>query len=298
MAQGKFVQSMIVTINRFFKERSTRQLIGVSLALVGLIAGFDHATGYELSFSIFYILPVALASWYGGKHAGLFVSVFSAMCWLILDMTSSHRYSQLVIPFWNATVRLLFFVLTSQLLAALNAQLKREEDMARTDGLTGTMNGRAFREAAQTLFGVAARHRRPTVLGYIDLDNFKKVNDTLGHAQGDHLLKSVAAVLLNSVRGTDLVGRLGGDEFAVLLPETGERGARVVFGKLHEDLKREAVRGNWPIGFSIGVAIFPVPPTHVEEAIKRADSIMYRVKNERKNNILYQEFPGAEDIDR
>ena len=162
--------------------------------------------------------------------------------------------------------------------------------MAKLDGLTGVMNARAFGEAAQTILSIAARYGRPTAIGYIDLDNFKSVNDTLGHSEGDTVLIAVASILLESVRGTDLVGRLGGDEFAIFLPETTYSGAVTIFDKLRERLLKEARERVWPIGFSIGVAVFRTAPLSVDEAIKLADALMYRVKNSGKNNILFEEF--------
>ena len=168
--------------------------------------------------------------------------------------------------------------------------------MARLDGLTGVMNGHAFEEGAQTILRIAARYGRPTVMGYIDLDNFKSVNDTLVHAEGDHVLRTVASILSKSVRSADLIGRLGGDEFAILLPETTCSGAATMFKNLREGLLKEARERVWPIGFSIGVAVFRTVPSSVDEAIKLADALMYRVKNGGKNNILLEEFGRLEGI--
>ena len=166
--------------------------------------------------------------------------------------------------------------------------------MAQTDGLTGLMNGRAFREAAQKLFDLCRRIERPATLGYIDLDNFKTVNDSLGHAEGDVLLKVVGSALLKCVRSSDLVGRLGGDEFAVILPDTNHTQARTVMKKIHQKLTEEVRMHNWTVGFSIGVAILCIPPSTADEAIKLADNLMYGVKKAGKNDILYEEFSGVE----
>jgi len=281
---------MLTFVDKLFKQRPPALASGVSTLLVAAVAALDHATGEELSFSIFYLLPISVASWYGGRHAGLAVGILSAVSWLAIDLIGGHPYSSRIIPFWNAGVRLGFFVLTAHLLSRLKDHLNRESRMARADGLTGTLNSRAFRESAGSLFGLAARHKRPLVLAYLDLDNFKTVNDTFGHAEGDRAIKTVADALLASVRSTDLVGRLGGDEFAILLPETTGAGARTVIAKVRESLTRAVRGGKWSIGFSIGIAVFTVPPKDPEEAIKRADALMYHVKNTGKNSTLFQEF--------
>ncbi len=280
--------------NLFLQKRSSFQVTAVSLLLTLVLAKIDQATGYELSFSIFYLLPVALAAWYAGLPQGALLSIACAFVWLIVDITSGHHYSQAFIPFWNAAVRFLFFILTAWLLTTIRGQLEKEMSMARLDGLTGLMNSIAFMETAQTVFHIADRFKRPTAIGYIDLDNFKKINDTLGHAEGDKVLKKVAYLLSTSIRKADLAGRLGGDEFVLLLPETAYSGAETLFRNIHEALLKEAEEQGWPIGVSIGVAVFLTVPSSLHEAISSADNLMYRVKKSGKNNILIEEYGRLE----
>lgn len=285
----------LAILDRLFGDRSPAQITGVSVMLMVVVATIDHLTGYEISFSIFYLIPLYLASRYAGKYPGLILAFLSAVSCSIADKAGEHEYSHYLIPFWNVMVWLGFFILTAQLFATLRDYMKREAVLARTDGLTGTMNGRTFREKACGMFGLAARHGRSITLAYIDLDNFKMLNDSLGHAEGDQVLRSVADVLLKSVRDTDIVARLGGDEFALLLPETTIAGARTVLSKVQENLMNKVKDRNWPIGLSIGVAVFSVPPRNPEEAINLADSLMYRVKNTGKNNIIFKEFHADDD---
>ena len=281
---------MISRIDAFLKERSSLQITVACLFLILALAAVDHTTGYELSFSIFYLLPIAFATWYAGMYHGALLSIVSASVWLIVDITAGNQYSRSFIPFWNAGVRFLFFIVTVWLLTTVRAQLEKERSRARLDGLTGVMNGFAFTESAQTILRIADRFGRPTAIGYIDLDNFKRVNDTLGHAEGDQVLKTVASALLTSVRKADLVGRLGGDEFVVLLPETTYPGAATVFENIHKSILKKAGEKGWPISLSIGAAVFLTAPTSLNEAIRLADTLMYRVKKSGKNRILIEAY--------
>lgn len=287
---------MLMEPNEFLKKRSSFQIAATSFLLIVLVAVMDYATGSEMSFSVFFLVPIAFSTWYGGSLQGIIFSFLSATAWLFVDGTSGQHYSQTFIPFWNAGVRFVFFIVTAKLLSTLRNQLVREGNMARIDGLTGLVNGRGFRETAQAIFHIAARYGRSTVIGYIDLDNFKSINDTLGHSEGDHVLKTVGSVLMASVRKTDIVCRLGGDEFAVLLPETTYSGAVTLFDNLRSELLKDARQRNWPIGFSIGVAVFKTVPLRVDDAVKYADDLMYRVKKKGKNHILFEEFSGLENL--
>lgn len=284
---------MLKTFDRLFRRTSRTVIIVVSVLLVGAVAALDNATGSELSFSIFYLLPVSLTAWYVGGWSGQAISVLAAGVWFAIDATGGSFYSSPFIPFWNAAVRLGFFVLVAQLLANVQRHLKLEESLARIDGLTGAMTGRTFRHSALEIIGLAGRSGKPFTLVYVDLDDFKKINDTRGHAEGDRTLKAVASALMNSVRRTDIVGRLGGDEFAVLLPETAQIGAREVIEKIRANLKAADDDAGWPIGASIGAAVFLEPPGNPDEAISGADDLMYRAKRSGKNSTVFFEFPAA-----
>ena len=97
---------------------------------------------------------------------------------------------------------------------------------SRSDPLTGVANSRVFLELLKREIARARRYKRPLTLAYLDLDNFKSVNDILGHAMGDKVLQTVVSTVNANIRVTDVVGRLGGDEFVLLLPETDMQGAR------------------------------------------------------------------------
>jgi diguanylate cyclase (GGDEF)-like protein/PAS domain S-box-containing protein len=167
----------------------------------------------------------------------------------------------------------------------LKEALERERDNARNDFLTRIPNRRAFYEIAATEAQRSRRYDRPLTLVYVDLDNFKAVNDSLGHEAGDELLVAVAATIQSAVRGSDTVARLGGDEFAVLLPETDQQSGEVVTRKLQHVLLSSMQEHNWPVTFSIGLISYRVPPESVSEMIRKADEAMYSVKLKGKNSV-------------
>jgi diguanylate cyclase (GGDEF)-like protein len=118
----------------------------------------------------------------------------------------------------------------------LTSLLAKEHALARIGPLTTVPNRRAFYEALDKERLRSLRYRRPLTIAYLDLDNFKRINDSLGHAVGDELLVQVAAGLRSNLRASDYVGRLGGDEFGVLLPETDATAAKLVLRKLRLQL--------------------------------------------------------------
>lgn len=259
-------------------------------ALTAVIAWLDHVSGYDLSFSIFYLLPVGLAAWYLQGTAPYFVCVACAVIWGIVDFTSGRIFANVIIPVWNAGVRGVFFAIFAALLDRLQGSLQKQETLAQLDGLTGILNARAFKQRCSGLTELSARNHRPFALGYIDIDNFKTINDTLGHSVGDEALKSTAETLAKRLRASDVCARLGGDEFAVLLPETDMKGAEVVFRDVHRKLMNFAGTRSWPIGFSIGVAVFHLNKGTPDEIIQQADELMYQAKKSGMNSIRFQEF--------
>jgi len=284
---------MLKSVDVFLSAQSRVRLAAIALILNVVIGAADYLTGIELSFSIFYLIPVVACAWYAGPRLSVAACIISAATWLLVDFTSGHQYSHPAIPYWNAGVRLGFFGIVAYLLARLREALAIQESLALHDGLTGIMNARSFRQKYDLHAPLAIRHRHSIALGYIDLDGFKGVNDSLGHGAGDRVLKSIAVELASRLRASDAVARLGGDEFAVLLMETDLEGARALFAEMRERLLALAAQHGWPVGFSIGVAVFHAPPETAEEALRHADALMYKVKRAGKNRILFEEHSGA-----
>lgn len=271
------------------KSQAARAVIlAVGLALTLGVGFLDYHTGYEISFSVFYMAPTAFLAWKGGRGAGLIGAVAGAAVWLHVEVISGHTFSQPWIIYWNTFVRLVFFVVTAQLISQQQRVLSLERSLSGSDHLTGLMNGRSFFREGETVRALCARHARPLTVIYMDLDDFKKVNDSRGHQEGDHLLQLVGRGLQRAARASDLVARLGGDEFALLLPETGHAESERFISRLRSSLEAEIDRTLWPIGYSVGAVTFPTPPADLETAIAMADRMMYEVKGEGKDRWLHR----------
>ena len=141
------------------------------------------------------------------------------------DLLAGQHYSSWLVLAIVFVLRTALFLVFVEVVAALRHALDREKESARTDPLTGVSNRRHFIELTAAALAFARRYRRPMTIAYLDLDNFKQINDRLGHQAGDEVLRAVARTVRNRLRATDVVGRLGGDEFAVCLPETGAEAA-------------------------------------------------------------------------
>lgn len=281
---------MIERLSVSLEARSRPQLALGVCVLIAVIGALDYATGYEIAFAFFYIVPVSIAAWYLSRKFGILCSVVCAAVWLAADVMSGHPYSHAFIPFWNAATRCGFFVVTAVLLTDVHDLLEQLSRRAQRDPLTDLLNGVAFLESCDVLLKLAARQGQPMSLGYIDLDEFKAINDTLGHGAGDQVLRAVAGTIAARARASDAVGRLGGDEFAVLLANTDLNGATTFFTDVQEHLAQLCSERGWPVGASIGVVAFPTPPPSSEEALSIAERLMYEVKQSTKNAICFLQW--------
>lgn len=268
--------------------------IFLGLVLIGVVGVLDVLTGYEISFSLFYVIPISFVAWFISRRHAVIASFASALVWLVADWASGHVYSHPFIPIWNTLIRLSFFVIIALILPALRNAMEREKEFARSDFLTGAVNSRLFYELLQAEIDRLQRYGHPFTLVYIDLDNFKAANDQFGHLTGDKALRTVVDYARKHLRKTDAIARLGGDEFAFLLPETDLESARVTLTKLQGGLLEEMQLNNWPITFSIGVLTCHAAPANPDELVKRVDELTYQVKHGGKNAIIFSTYTGQQ----
>jgi diguanylate cyclase (GGDEF)-like protein/PAS domain S-box-containing protein len=183
------------------------------------------------------------------------------------------------------------------ILIKLQESLEREKQLANTDGLTGLCNHRHFFELAEHEFQTALRYQHPLSFVMFDIDYFKQVNDTLGHAAGDKLLAKVAQIAAAQVRASDLVARYGGDEFIVALPYTSAQQALAVTERIQKSVAAIPVEPlrtdheSFAITLSIGIAEMRRKATddNVERIIQRADDASYEAKRSGRNRAVILE---------
>ena len=280
-------------ILRFLDRQKKITLWGfLVLFLLGL-GLIDYLTGAQFSISLFSLLPISLASWSLGKRPGQLTALFAAIIMLMSNLLARDAASDQFVVLWNTTIRLAVFLIFATLLAEFRSLLKHQTELSRTDPLTSVLNRRAFYEAANTELKRIDRHQRPLTVVFLDLDNFKAVNDASGHLMGDRLLLRVAERIKLQLRATDTVARLGGDEYGVLLPETDEPTARTVIPRLQTALLEEMAQAEWPVTFSMGILTCNTAPPGIDEAIHLADQLMYKAKRTGKNCSEYGCYPDS-----
>lgn len=272
------------------RRRHTGALVALGGAAgVGVVTYVDWITGVELSVSIFYVIPIVLVAWFGRARIAYVLAFASGVAWLWVDV-ASHALSHPVFHLWNALVRLTFFLVILALVLRVRLLHRQEVESANQDALTGVANRRAFLARLSVEVPRAHRSRACLAVAYVDLDNFKLVNDRSGHEEGDRVLVEVARVLRRNVRESDLVARIGGDEFVVLMPRTEAEGAKRALGTARERLLGSMQDKGWPVTFSIGLAVFSKAPKDLRRVIMMADGLMYEVKRGGKDRLETRVF--------
>jgi diguanylate cyclase (GGDEF)-like protein len=184
--------------------------------------------------------------------------------------------------------------------AIRNARLHQQlSQLAVTDPLTGIYNRRYFFEMAEKEFQQAIRYKRPFSVIMFDLDLFKKVNDTFGHAKGDEILKIVVARCAGQMRETDIFGRYGGEEFVIALLETGAEEALALAERLRQALDSHPVEDEampMLVTASFGVATLAPGLANLMQLLNRADVALYRVKQSGRNQVVFWQPDFQQEI--
>ncbi len=278
------------TILSILDKRSSKYIWYLCLLLVFALTIASTLLGNTISLELFYIFPITFTSWYGFNKSGITLAAVSTLLLVIVD---AYHNGYHLFPLLRYSLPCLISYSVLAILITNFRNVHRVESIAAdTDNLTHINNSRGFYVELANELVRSSRYGHIFSLAYIDIDNFKSVNDSSGHSEGDKLLVEVAKSLNSTLRETDTIARLGGDEFACLLPETGQEEAKTAFLKASNLLEKRMMRGKWPVTFSVGMVTFETVPTDIKEAMKVADELMYSVKTQDKDNISYKIWHG------
>lgn len=283
---------MITSFN-IFRSRSYKYVWRMSLIIVLLLTGFVIVFGDVVIFEPFYAIPITLASWYGTRKSGILLALFSFMLLVFAKLLVVQDLAGFQIYLFGSISHAIAYMLLAIIVTSFRNAHRVEVIAADTDSLTGIGNSRSFYSDLEDEMARSLRYGHVFSLAYLDIDDFKQVNDSRGHLEGDRLLVEVGTCLKANLRKTDVAARIGGDEFACLFPETGQVEAKIAFEKAIDMLERCTKEYGWPITFSVGLVTFDSPPEDINEALKIADGLMYSVKKGEKNNVAYKIWKGG-----
>ncbi len=267
---------------RFLDALEAKWVRLIALISTSVVFLLDIYLPDQYLFTFVYLLPVTFVAWFVGARCAVGLSLMACI------LMSGH-YRDFAAPAMVFDILSNFgvFIAAVAALARIRVLLDASAALCRTDPLTGAYNRRAFIEMVEYELARQQRGCCMSSLAYLDLDNFKAVNDTLGHAAGDRLLKAVVDCIKANLRATDIFARMGGDEFCILLPKCNEAGARNAMAKLRAKVMAVVEENRWAVSLSIGVVTIGDPACGAEEIIRKADELMYQVKGKGKDDIVF-----------
>ena len=254
-----------------------------------VVGWFDYITG-DYSVILFYLIPIYVATQFLGSRTCKSIAMLSSAELLYVNaVVHGTGFSLVSLRTWNAVMEAAVIILAGHLLHKLKEESALLETLAKTDHLTGALNRRSFHELAAYELNNSRRYGRTFTTAYLDVDNFKSINDRFGHETGDMVLKIVANAIQGTIRRSDVFARLGGDEFMIMFPETGVESLHVL-DKVSSLIESEFDKHPWSATFSIGAITFGTPPDSVDEMIQLTDHQMYSAKQGGKNRVHHAVF--------
>ena len=306
-----FAMSFLQTRRNFPRvHRAVLAYIGVGIGLLGVTVLFNSqhfALLVAFSFVILFtliMLSLGVLAVRGGVRAARYFLLAAVAAMAGAATTALAVWGYIPTSLWTYRAVDIGMLLDATLLAlALTYQFRvgqserlLAEQLARQDPLTGMNNRRAFTDAARPVWNIASRQGHPLAVVLLDIDCFKRINDTYGHAYGDKVLVTVSEVINDTIRRQDVAARWGGEEFILLLPETGLEEAAALAERLR--LAIEAVRLRWgddiiTVTASFGVAERDAEHPSLDSLISVADKFLYQAKHDGRNRIRYRSVVSA-----
>ena len=281
-----------INITAWLDRRPLILLAALNITIFAAVTALRFLTPAEIYVAVVFLVPVSFGAWFISSAAGWLFAFASTAVLMIFDWNHHNGYQPAEL-YLNTLLHLGMFSFFVFIFTEVRILYRREQALSLRDSLTGLLNRRALVSTVAMESRRIQRHNKPLTLAYVDLDDFKQVNDNFGHDVGDVLLRELAQAMKKNVRSTDYVARLGGDEFVIVLPETDAAAARSVMIKLNEKLLQEARTAKHPVTFSIGAVTFEVSLATASDMIRACDETMYVAKQQGKNKIEYRTI-GAE----
>ena len=262
--------------------------IAFAIAML-LVATADYYSGERFTVYVLYFPIVAVGCWVLGMRAAVVLSIFASVLWIADDVFAPPEPMPYAAKYWQAITRFVVFVAFAYTLTRLRAALARERYLSRYDELTGLSNLASLFEIGKRDIARCHRSGQPLTAVFIDLDDFKQVNDHYGHAEGDKVLQAVATAIRQSTRETDIAARIGGDEFAIIQEDAAnqhEGAIALALRIIHAVSEPFDLDGHEAsIGTSIGIALAPENGVEPEALLKSADLALYDAKANGRNDF-------------
>lgn len=239
-------------------------------------------------------LPQAgFLSWFYRQRGAVLVSLLALAAWWIPYVTGTQPGRDFVEH--DALIGPLVIFVFSHFNVQFRRTLEHARALADTDSLTGLLNKQGFERRLVAEANRSARSQTSLAIAFLDVDNFKRLNDNHGHMVGDQLLIQSAHLFQSYIRNYDAAARMGGDEFTLLFPATDVEAAKVVLDRIADQLQRLSRTRGWDVSWSIG-AIVVSEPANSEAMIRAADELMYEVKESGKGQIRIREWSPKPEL--
>ena len=284
------------SVERFLTmiRRHRRPIVAAAVLLSLAVAYLDVVAKTDLEITYLQFIAIATVAWLVPRGWSVFFAV-AATVLLVPAMAAGEGSAAALLV--NASLTLGTFVFAALAVNELADALRTVGHLARFDPLTGARNADYFRSTTDAEFLRSRRYGRPLSVAFIDLDDFKEVNDTLGHHIGDEVLVAIAASIAAGIRAEDVLGRVGGDEFALLLPEIGLTEARTLLERVAAGVAALAESRGWPVSISVGVTSLGDDVDEMcsgQNLLQHADALMYGAKREAKGSVVSDWFTPGE----
>ncbi len=267
------------------------QALLLSAGATTLVFILDFATPPELSFSLFYLFPLAIGMLFCDRWLGWANALFCTLAWMVAFLLSPQRSSSAFYLVWTFMVRIATNAIFAYLLDVLRQVIEGLHELSLIDPLTGAANRRFFEGYLSRTIDRAIRTKEALTLLALDFDDFKELNDRYGHDRGDEALMGLVRAIQGKIRPDDMLCRLGGDEFVLVLYGMDYDRSEEVMARLRQAIREEHAARGIESTQSIGAITFLSMDEGAEAMMKKADELLYEVKREGKNTIKHSLRP-------